>query len=73
MAALDKQTPTPQANAGGTHEGAAPVARKAGSRGDAAVIATLLPYLRPYTGRIALALGLILAAKQPPIDWRQTC
>lgn len=63
MAALDKQTPTPQANAGGTHEGAAPVARKAGSRGDAAVIATLLPYLRPYTGRIALALGLILAAK----------
>ncbi|MHC5349897.1 ABCB family ABC transporter ATP-binding protein/permease [Metapseudomonas furukawaii] len=63
MAALDKQTPTPQANAGGTHEGATPVARKAGSRGDAAVIATLLPYLRPYTGRIALALGLILAAK----------
>ncbi len=63
MAALDKQTPTPQANAGGAHEGAAPVARRAGSRGDAAVIATLLPYLRPYTGRIGLALGLILAAK----------
>ncbi|MBT8766971.1 ABCB family ABC transporter ATP-binding protein/permease [Metapseudomonas boanensis] len=44
-------------------DGAAPVARRAGSRSDSAVIATLLPYLRPYIGRILLALGLILCAK----------
>ncbi len=62
MAALDNKPATPDA-AGDKNEGSAPVARKAGSRGDAAVIATLLPYLRPYVGRIALALGLILAAK----------
>jgi len=42
---------------------AAPVARAAGTRGDFAVVAELLPYLRPYLGRIILALGLILAAK----------
>ena len=43
--------------------GAAPLARAAGTRGDFAVVAELLPYLRPYTGRIVMALGLILAAK----------
>ncbi len=32
-------------------------------RGDLAVVAALLPYLRPFLGRILLALGLILAAK----------
>ncbi|HEY6610662.1 MAG TPA: ABC transporter ATP-binding protein/permease, partial [Pseudomonas sp.] len=32
-------------------------------RGDFAVVADLLPYLRPYLGRILLALGLVLAAK----------
>src|SRR5213593_3747082 len=43
--------------------GAAPVARAAGTRGDFAVVAELLHYLRPYLGRIILALSLILAAK----------
>ena len=32
-------------------------------RGDLAVVATLLPYLRPYARRIGLALALIIAAK----------
>ncbi len=32
-------------------------------RGDLAVVATLVPYLRPYAGRIGLALALIIAAK----------
>ena len=38
--------------------GAAPVARPAAARDDLAVIGALLPYLRPYLGRILLALGL---------------
>jgi ATP-binding cassette subfamily B protein len=62
MAALD-DNPAPQDATGNKNDGSAPIARKAGTRGDAAVIATLLPYLKPYTGRIALALGLIFAAK----------
>jgi ATP-binding cassette, subfamily B, heavy metal transporter len=37
--------------------------RRAGGRGDFAVIAELLPYLRPYLARIVLSLALILAAK----------
>lgn len=41
----------------------APVARAAGSRDDFSVVAELLPYLRPYLGRILLALGMVLAAK----------
>ncbi|RDZ27989.1 ABCB family ABC transporter ATP-binding protein/permease [Lysobacter silvisoli] len=41
----------------------APVARAAGSRGDFSVVAELLPYLRPYLGRILLALAMVLAAK----------
>src|SRR6266850_8573096 len=32
-------------------------------RGDFAVVGELLPYLRPYLGRIVLSLALILAAK----------
>src|SRR5436189_2443994 len=32
-------------------------------RGDLAVVGELLPYLRPYLGRIVLSLGLILASK----------
>ncbi len=40
-----------------------PVARDASVRGDLGVIASLLPFLRPYLGRIALALALIVAAK----------
>ena len=47
----------------GLDAGAEPVARPAGTRGDMAVIAELLPYLRPYRVRIVLALLLILAAK----------
>lgn len=41
----------------------APLSRDARLRGDFAVVADLLPYLRPYLGRILLALGLVLAAK----------
>ncbi|MDX2171219.1 MAG: ABC transporter ATP-binding protein/permease, partial [Deltaproteobacteria bacterium] len=43
--------------------GAGPVARDAAARGDLSAVAELLPYLRPYLGRIILALLLILAAK----------
>jgi ATP-binding cassette, subfamily B, heavy metal transporter len=32
-------------------------------RGDFAVVGALLPYLRPYLGRIVLSLGLIVASK----------
>src|SRR2546428_5913042 len=32
-------------------------------RGDLAVVGELLPYLRPYLGRIVLSLGLILSSK----------
>ncbi|MET1077762.1 MAG: ABC transporter ATP-binding protein/permease [Pseudomonas sp.] len=35
----------------------------AASRGDLGVIRALLPYLRPFSGRIALAMGLIVIAK----------
>jgi ATP-binding cassette subfamily B protein len=41
----------------------APVKRSELARSDFAVIADLLPYLRPYLGRILLALGLVFAAK----------
>ncbi|HYV85341.1 MAG TPA: ABC transporter ATP-binding protein/permease [Patescibacteria group bacterium] len=37
--------------------------RPSGSRGEVAVIGALLPYLRPYLGRIVLSLGLILGSK----------
>ncbi|AYC31579.1 ABC transporter ATP-binding protein/permease [Pseudomonas cavernae] len=72
MTALDdKSAPQParsadDAPAGAAEDqeaGAAPVARAASARGDFAVVAALLPYLRPYAGRIALALALIFAAK----------
>ncbi|HET6630775.1 MAG TPA: ABC transporter ATP-binding protein/permease [Woeseiaceae bacterium] len=41
----------------------APVARAAGARGDLTVVRDLLPYLRPYVGRITLALFLVIVAK----------
>ncbi|WP_152389269.1 ABCB family ABC transporter ATP-binding protein/permease [Azotobacter salinestris] len=41
----------------------APLRRARESRGDFAVIADLLPYLRPYLGRILLAMGLVFVAK----------
>lgn len=40
-----------------------PVARARDARSDLHVIGDLLPYLRPYVGRITLALLLIVAAK----------
>src|SRR5437867_5387000 len=40
-----------------------PPLRARDARGDLAVIGTLLPYLRPYLGRIVLSLGLIVASK----------
>ncbi|MGE3773379.1 MAG: ABC transporter ATP-binding protein/permease [Gammaproteobacteria bacterium] len=39
------------------------VAKPAAARSDLAVIRELLPWLRPFAGRIGLALGLIVAAK----------
>jgi ATP-binding cassette, subfamily B, heavy metal transporter len=40
-----------------------PIARASGARSDLAVVTALLPYLRPYSGRIALALLLVLGGK----------
>jgi ATP-binding cassette, subfamily B, heavy metal transporter len=40
-----------------------PVDRAAGMRGDFRVLLDLLPYLRPYVGRITVALFLIVGAK----------
>jgi ABC-type transport system involved in Fe-S cluster assembly fused permease/ATPase subunit len=59
------RSPDPSANrvAEDTASGAAAVERAASARGDLTVLAELLPYLRPYVGRIALALLLIVAAK----------
>jgi ATP-binding cassette subfamily B protein len=37
--------------------------RRAGGRGDLAVVGELLPYLRPYLARIVLSLALIVASK----------
>ena len=55
--------PTDPPADGDARDGAAPLARAQGRRGDWSVIASLLPYLRPYLGRIALALLMVLAAK----------
>src|SRR5262245_39721638 len=41
----------------------APGVTSPGGRGDMAVVGTLLPYLRPYLGRITLSLGLIVGSK----------
>ncbi|UHQ20698.1 ABC transporter ATP-binding protein/permease [Lysobacter sp. KIS68-7] len=43
--------------------GSAPVARAQGARGDWQVLSTLLPFLKPFTARIAFALALVLAGK----------
>src|SRR3569833_775064 len=53
-------TPAPNPEAADT---TAPVARAANARGDVAVIGDLMPYLRPYWGRILVALGLVAGAK----------
>jgi len=39
------------------------IGRPPGARGDFAVVGALLPYLRPYLGRIVLSLGLIVGSK----------
>lgn len=44
-------------------ESVVPVERAKEARGDLHVVTEILPYLRPYLGRIILALFLILAAK----------
>jgi ATP-binding cassette subfamily B protein len=59
----DAGKPSDQTAVADTSAGADPVARASGARSDLAVIGDLLPYLRPYAGRILLALGLILGAK----------
>jgi len=46
-----------------TQAGSAPVARAANARGDWQVLSTLVPYLRPFAGRIGLALALVLLGK----------
>ena len=44
-------------------DGNAPVARPTTARSEAQVLRDLLPFLRPFTGRIALALALVIAGK----------
>lgn len=44
-------------------DGVTPVDRAAGARGDFTVVRDLLPYLKPYIGRITLALFLVILAK----------
>jgi ATP-binding cassette subfamily B protein len=46
-----------------TTAGSAPVARASGTRADWQVLATLVPFLKPFTGRISFALALVLAGK----------
>lgn len=45
------------------HPDRTPTKSSAPMRDELAVIGDLLPYLRPYLGRISLALGLVVAAK----------
>src|SRR5437867_9064163 len=51
-------TPAPQ-----EPDSSAPLRPSRDGEGDFAVIGALLPYLRPYLGRILLSLGLILTSK----------
>jgi len=44
-------------------DGNAPVARPPDARSERQVLRDLLPFLKPFTGRIALALGLVIAGK----------
>ncbi|HKB07954.1 MAG TPA: ABC transporter ATP-binding protein/permease [Candidatus Polarisedimenticolia bacterium] len=55
-------TTTPPTAPGPDENDAAPL-RRAGGRGDLAVVSELLPYLKPYIGRIVLSLALIVASK----------
>ena len=60
---MDTGSPTTHADSKEEKEEVIPVDRAEDARGDAKVIGDLLPYLRPYIGRITLALALIVAAK----------
>ncbi|MDQ3510585.1 MAG: ABC transporter transmembrane domain-containing protein, partial [Pseudomonadota bacterium] len=44
-------------------DGTAPVERAVNARGEWQVLREVVPYLRPFSGRIALALALVVAAK----------
>jgi len=55
--------PTPGEDEDAAQEAIIPVERAEAARGDARVIGDLLPYLRPYIGRIIVALLLIVGAK----------
>ncbi len=63
MSVQTSNTAEERASASDRHEAVAPVDRAAGARGDLSVVRDLLPYLRPYIGRITLALFLVVLAK----------
>ena len=52
-----------RASAGDDQPDVSPVERHEEARGDVSVLKDLLPYLRPYVGRITLALVMIVGAK----------
>ena len=54
---------SPGSSATAPSDGNAPVARAAAARSEGQVVRELLPFLRPFTGRIALALALVIAGK----------
>jgi ATP-binding cassette subfamily B protein len=56
-------SPAPGEDEDAAQEAIAAVERAEAARGDARVIGDLLPYLRPYMGRIIVALLLIVGAK----------
>jgi ABC-type transport system involved in Fe-S cluster assembly fused permease/ATPase subunit len=53
----------PPVEADPTDAGNAPVARPSTARSEAQVLRDLLPFLKPFTGRISLALALVVAGK----------
>ncbi len=55
--------PDPPLLAANPGDGNAPVARAASARSEGQVVRDLLPFLKPFTGRIALALALVVAGK----------
>ncbi|HEX7719595.1 MAG TPA: ABC transporter transmembrane domain-containing protein, partial [Woeseiaceae bacterium] len=61
---MTRLTPTTDDERPDVHDDSVvPLERAAHARGDFTVIRELIPYLRPYVGRITLALLLIVAAK----------
>ena len=53
----------PMTNPAQTPTGAEPVARPASARSEGQVVRDLLPFLKPYWGRITLALAMVLIGK----------